>query len=207
MPLDQHNRQTGIDLAMVGRWRVVFAGVQDCRHVLSLAEDFISKSPDQALSEGNKMNMIKTALLAVVLAGTSSVAYAQDAAAGHDMTAKAGDASMGAELPSICTSSKGLAGDMSMGTTHQMDQAHTDLMAGMDVTNKQMMDAMMVEDIDVAFVCGMIPHHQGAINMAKAELEHGDNQWAKDMAQKVIDAQEQEIADMVAWLEAEGAKE
>ena len=34
----------------------------------------------------------------------------------------------------------------------------------------------------------------------KAELTHGDDQWAKDMAQKVIDAQEQEIKDMKAWL-------
>ena len=56
-------------------------------------------------------------------------------------------------------------------------------------------------DIDVAFVCGMIPHHQGAIDMAKAELAHGDDPWAKEMAQKVIDAQTQEIADMLAWLE------
>jgi uncharacterized protein (DUF305 family) len=77
----------------------------------------------------------------------------------------------------------------------------------MDETNKAMMNSMMVEDIDVAFVCSMIPHHQGAINMAKAELAHGDNQWAKDMAQKVIDAQEKEIAEMITWLEGEGANE
>lgn len=71
---------------------------------------------------------------------------------------------------------------------------------GMDETNTQMMQAMMASDIDVAFVCAMIPHHQGAINMARAELKHGDSQWARDMAQKVIDAQEQEIADMLSWL-------
>ena len=147
------------------------------------------------------MTLFKTTLIAgAVLVATAASALAQDAAAGH-MSA------MGAELPEICKSAEGMAEDMSMGMSHEMDQAHTDLMAGMDVTNKQMMDSMMVEDIDVAFVCGMIPHHQGAINMAKAELEHGDNQWAKDMAQKVIDAQEQEIADMIAWLEGEGASE
>ncbi len=107
----------------------------------------------------------------------------------------------------ICKTAEGKAGEMTMDMSHDMDQAHADLMAGMDVTNKQMMDGMMVEDIDVAFVCGKIPHHQGAINMAKAELEHGDNQWAKDMAQKVIDAQEKEIAEMVTWLEGDGANE
>ncbi len=47
----------------------------------------------------------------------------------------------------------------------------------------------------------MIPHHQGAIDMAKAELKYGDDPWAKEMAQAVITAQEKEIADLLAWLE------
>ena len=154
------------------------------------------------------MNIFKTTLLtSAFLIAASGSSFAQDAMAGHDMSAMGGDTAMGAELPEICKTAEGMAGDMAMDMSHEMDAAHTDLMAGMDVTNKQMMDGMMVEDIDVAFVCGMIPHHQGAINMAKAELEHGDNQWAKDMAQKVIDAQEAEIAEMVEWLEDEGANE
>jgi uncharacterized protein (DUF305 family) len=56
------------------------------------------------------------------------------------------------------------------------------------------------EDIDVAFVCAMIPHHQGAIDMARADLAHGDYPWARQMAQQIIDAQEQEIAQMLDWL-------
>ena len=89
---------------------------------------------------------------------------------------------------------------MSMGESMQMDEAHTALMAGMDQMNNDMMTGGMAKDIDVAFVCSMIPHHQGAISMAKAELQYGDDEWAKGMAQKVIEAQEQEIADMLAWL-------
>ena len=109
-------------------------------------------------------------------------------------------------LPEICTSD---AMQHDMGTTKAepmaqgMDQAHQDLMKGMDEMNTQMMKGMTASDIDVAFACAMIPHHQGAINMAKAELAHGDDDWAKDMAQKVIDAQEKEIADMLAWLEGQ----
>jgi hypothetical protein len=159
------------------------------------------------------MNILKNALLATTfIAALSAPSFAQEAQqtpdpmAGHDMSAMGGSETS-VELPEICRSAEGMAGDMAMSMDHEMDQAHMDLMAGMDETNKQMMDAMMIEDIDVAFVCAMIPHHQGAINMAKAELAHGDNQWAKDMAQKVIDAQEQEIADMIAWLEGEGANE
>lgn len=154
------------------------------------------------------MNIFKTALLATAaLAASALPSFAQDAMPGHDMSAMGGDSTMASPLPEICLSAGDMGGDMSMDMQGDMDQAHMDLMAGMDETNKQMMSAMMVEDIDVAFVCSMIPHHQGAINMAKAELEHGDNQWAKDMAQMVIDAQEKEIADMVAWLEGEGAAE
>jgi len=90
-------------------------------------------------------------------------------------------------------------GSMKMDMTG-MDQAHQDLAIGMDDTNAQMMQGMMAEDIDVAFVCAMIPHHQAAINMANAELKHGDSDWAKQMAQKVIDAQQKEIEDMLNWL-------
>lgn len=149
------------------------------------------------------MTFFKATFTASVLLTASALpSFAQDTHSGHDM-----GAASGAELPEICMSGSEMAGDMSMTMDHEMDQAHMALMASMDETNKQMMDAMMIEDIDVAFVCAMIPHHQGAINMARAELEHGDNQWAKDMAQKVIDAQEQEIAEMISWLEGEGANE
>ena len=108
-------------------------------------------------------------------------------------------------LPEICTANAAHdTGAMAQGNDVGMDQAHSDLMMGMDEMNAQMMKGMTASDIDVAFVCGMIAHHQGAINMAKAELAHGDDQWAKDMAKKVIDAQEQEIADMLKWLDEQG---
>ncbi len=103
-------------------------------------------------------------------------------------------------LPEICKASGMHHGGETMAHSSPMDEAHADLMKGMDAMHADMMQGMMAEDIDVAFVCGMIPHHQGAIDMAKAELAHGDDPWVKEMAQKVIDAQTQEIADMKAWL-------
>lgn len=150
------------------------------------------------------MNTFKTALLTfALLAGTAAPSSAQDAMAGHDMSPAGGGAA--SILPDICKSA-GEASVEPMASGHEMDQAHTDLMAGMDAMNRDMMTGAMAEDIDVAFVCGMIPHHQGAISMAKAELLHGDDEWAREMAQKVIDAQEAEIADMLAWLEEQAAK-
>jgi uncharacterized protein (DUF305 family) len=81
-----------------------------------------------------------------------------------------------------------------------LDEAHQAMMAGMDAMQSNMDMGMQAQDIDVAFICGMIPHHQGAIDMAKAELQYGDDPWAKEMAQKVIDAQEAEIEQMKVWL-------
>lgn len=83
---------------------------------------------------------------------------------------------------------------------HEMLQAHVDLMTGMNETNTQMMSSMTIEAIDVAFVCSMIPHHQSAINMAKAKFAHGDDQWPRTWRKKIINDQGEEIVDTVAWL-------
>lgn len=82
------------------------------------------------------------------------------------------------------------------------DQAHTDLGAGMNMMMANMMAGATSADIDVAFVCAMIPHHQGAIAMAQAALKHGDDPFVRALAEQVIAAQNQEITDMMAWLEA-----
>jgi len=69
--------------------------------------------------------------------------------------------------------------------------------------NQTAMDKMMADmtikpsgDADQDFAAMMIPHHQGAIEMAQAELLHGHNEQLRRIAQEIIVDQQQEIAAM-----------
>ena len=68
-----------------------------------------------------------------------------------------------------------------------------------DAAMKKMMSDMAVRptgDVDVDFVAMMVPHHQGAIDMAIAVIRHGRNAQIRRLAQEIIVTQQQEIAAM-----------
>jgi len=72
------------------------------------------------------------------------------------------------------------------------------------ITMLKNMHITLSGDADVDFVRGMIPHHQGAIDMARVELQYGKDPALKKMAEKIIADQEKEIAEMNAWLAKKG---
>jgi uncharacterized protein (DUF305 family) len=72
---------------------------------------------------------------------------------------------------------------------------------------KTMMNGMAVKPTgqpDKDFALMMIPHHQGAIDMAKVELQYGSDPDLRQLATDIVAAQEKEIAQMKAWLEKNG---
>jgi len=81
--------------------------------------------------------------------------------------------------------------------------AYEQAMMGM---HEEMMDGVQNEDPDVAFVLGMIPHHQGAIDMARIQLRAGSDTENMELARHIIAEQQQEIAAMRAWLQERGVE-
>jgi uncharacterized protein (DUF305 family) len=62
------------------------------------------------------------------------------------------------------------------------------------------MNVPLTGDADRDFAQSMIPHHQGAIDMARIVLEHGKDPELRKLAEAVVSAQEGEIAELKEWL-------
>lgn len=86
---------------------------------------------------------------------------------------------------------------------HMNIQAKSGYEEKYDNINMQMHKDMTVEysgNADVDFVKGMIAHHQGAVDMAKVQLEYGKDPEMRKLAENIISSQEVEIKEMKDWL-------
>lgn len=153
------------------------------------------------------MNILKTtSAAAVAAAALSAPALADDVAF---------------QLPDACTAQLpmddmdhsgmdhgGMNGDHAghmapgmMGTDPDAMPGHVrENMRKMMISMPAMRRGMMNEDPDLAFVCGMIAHHQGAIDMAEVLLAHGEDAQMRALAEEIIEAQVAEIDLMKTWL-------
>ena len=101
--------------------------------------------------------------------------------------------------PALAQSTHTMPG-MQMGATPSPNEAastkaYRDAMAKMN----QGMAITYSGDADKDFVAGMIAHHQGAIDMAKVELQYGKDPQLHKLARGIIAAQQKEIAFMKSW--------
>ncbi len=111
------------------------------------------------------------AILALTLFALSFSAHAEDPHAMHDMK-----------------SSGAATGDAAKAFEAVNMKMHKD------------MTMALTGNPDVDFAQGMIPHHQGAIDMAKVVLKYGKDPEMKTLAEDIIKAQDTEIAFMKGWL-------
>ncbi len=79
--------------------------------------------------------------------------------------------------------------------------------AGMKQMDRDMAAAPMNGEVDHDFATMMMPHHQGAIDMAKAELRYGKDPVMRRMAQEILVDQQSEIDAMRLWLSKAAKKE
>ncbi|MGJ7566272.1 DUF305 domain-containing protein [Variovorax sp. GB1R11] len=128
-----------------------------------------------------RRGLLRPGALAVGIAAIACAAAAL--AATHMPPGSAGAAAM-AGLMDICTTRD----PAEAGFAAENDAAMTKMMAGMNIKPSG--------DVDRDFADMMIAHHQGAIDMALAELRHGGNEQLRRIAQEIIVEQQQEIAAM-----------
>lgn len=102
----------------------------------------------------------------------------------------------------------GAMAGMSMGkeTSGSSKSPSTEAFMSGRKTMMQHMDVPLSGDADKDFVAGMIPHHQGAVEMAHIELKFGKDPEARKLAQNIIAEQKKEITVMRKWETEHGAK-
>lgn len=140
-------------------------------------------------------------IIALTLLAIPLSARAEDPASQHDM--KGMDAMKCMQGMECMHDHKDMKGMEGMHDTKAMGADNSESSKAFAEVNKNMhrnMTMAFTGNPDVDFAKGMIPHHQGAIDMAKVVLKYGKDPEMKKLAEEIIKAQDTEIAFMKGWL-------
>lgn len=144
------------------------------------------------------MKTITKTIAALALTTLAGVAVAQTSHQGHGSMPMSGAMPMGHMDPAAMQK---MIQDMMPSPN---DPASTKDFKAADMQMMHNMHVPYTGNPDVDFRTHMIPHHQGAVEMAKVALKHAKDPETKRMAQKIIDDQAKEIAEMQDWLKKNG---
>lgn len=134
-----------------------------------------------------------SALAAVILLGISSQALAQDAPGAQGAGSRGGHGMMGQNGHAMMEQGTMCPGQTPCQMKNALVPSHRQLHAVQETGNT-----------DRDFAAVMIPHHQGAIDLAKAELANGKDPEMRRMAQKIISNNQKEIDQLSKWLSKPG---
>ncbi len=90
--------------------------------------------------------------------------------------------------------------NMESSAAPSVGQSSMDMRKSMDGMQEKMGAMQMSDNVDHDFAMMMRVHHQGALDMAQAELDKGKDPVMRGMAKKIIASQKKEIADFDRWL-------
>ncbi len=100
----------------------------------------------------------------------------------------------------ICTPALTQGKGVKLASATLMTASTEGYMAAMRKMDKGM-NFQYTGDADIDFVRGMIPHHQGAVDMCKVELQYGKDPEIRKLCESIVSSQESQIVEMKAWLQ------
>lgn len=150
------------------------------------------------ISNGLRRLLVPLAAGAALLAGTAAAQQGQTTAPMGGPGMQENQGMMQGQRPGVHQGSR-------QGQAQPADPASRGYMESMRKMNRAMRKPM-TGNADQDFARMMVAHHQGAVDMARVELEHGTDPDLKAMARKVVDDQTKEIQQLQDWLKQHPGK-